>query len=102
MKNDIALTISGYGQINPSSIPHGNITTTVVTNGFIIIIIVAALLTLIYITWAGINWIMSEGDKAKITQARNKITYAIIGLIIIFFAFFIASSVARIFGLPNI
>lgn len=101
MKEHLALTISGYGQINPKGIPSGNISQTIIANSLIALMIGAALLTLAYLIWAGINWVMSDGDKAKITQARNKITYAIIGLVVIFLAFFLVSSVASLFGLPH-
>jgi bacteriorhodopsin len=101
MKNQLALTISGYGQINPKGVPSGNISGQVVANGIILLMVFAAILTLFYLLWAGINWVMSEGDKAKITQARNKITYAIIGLVLIFLSFFIAMTTARFFGLSK-
>lgn len=101
MKEQIALTISGYGQLNPKGIPSGDQSQTIIANTLIALMIGAALLTLVYLLWAGINWVMSDGDKAKITQARNKITYAIIGLIVIFLAFFLVSSVASLFGLPH-
>jgi hypothetical protein len=44
--------------------------------------ITAALLTLGYLIWGAIDWIISEGDKTKYENARNKITHALIGLAI--------------------
>ena len=32
---------------------------------------------------AGISWITSQGDKAAVEKARNQITYAAIGLLIV-------------------
>jgi len=57
----------------------------------------------------GIQWIMSGGDKAKTEEARNRITAALIGLIIVFAAWLIIILVQNVFGvsllnftIPNI
>lgn len=44
---------------------------------------VAALLVLIYLLWGAISWITSNGDSAKVQKARDQITQAIIGLIVL-------------------
>ncbi len=66
------------------SIPEGffnNISELI--NGVLrLVMIIAALLVFIYLLWGGIEWITSGGDKGKTESARNKITSAIIGLII--------------------
>jgi len=46
--------------------------------------IVAGLILLIYLLWGAIDWIMSEGDKEKLAKAQQKLTNAVIGIIIIF------------------
>jgi len=45
-------------------------------------LIVGSILTLMYLLWGGIDWIMSGGDKAKYEGARSRITAAILGLAI--------------------
>jgi len=57
----------------------GNLLGTVMS-GFMAI---AAVMVLIYLLWGGIEWITSGGDKSKTEGARNKITNAIIGLIVL-------------------
>lgn len=49
-----------------------------------IFITLAALFTLIYLLWGAFDWIVSGGEKEKLQKAQNKITNAIIGLILIF------------------
>jgi len=49
-----------------------------------IFLIVGALIAFVYLLWAGVDWITSEGDKDKLAKARNKMTHALIGLIILF------------------
>jgi hypothetical protein len=41
---------------------------------------VAAILTFVYLVYGGISWIIGGGDKAKLEDAKNRITHAIIGL----------------------
>ena len=48
-----------------------------------LVIVVAALLTLFYLIMGAISWITSGGDKGKVEEARNKITAAVIGLLIL-------------------
>ena len=59
----------------------------------------AIVLALAYLLWGGLNWISSGGDKAKLQKARMKITYAIIGLIIVFFAITIINLVGNFLGI---
>lgn len=47
------------------------------------VMVLAALLVFLYLIWGGIEWITSGGDKGKTESARNKITAAIVGLIIL-------------------
>ena len=47
------------------------------------LLIVAALLAFLYLIMGGIQWITSGGDKAGMETARNRITHAIVGLIIV-------------------
>ena len=53
----------------------GNIMTVAMT--------LAAILVFAFLIWGGIEWITSAGDKGKAESARNRITSAIIGLVIL-------------------
>ncbi len=64
--------------------------------------IVAVVLAFIFLLWGGIQWILSGGDKAKYEEARNRITAAIIGLVIVALAWLIIKLVTWFFGLPDI
>ncbi len=59
----------------------------IIGTGFNLLILAAVLLCLIYLIWGGINWMMSEGDKQKLNQAKQKLVYSIIGLVIVFMSF---------------
>ena len=51
-----------------------------------VILIAAALVALIFLIIGGIKWITSGGDKAQVESARNTITSALIGLVVVFAA----------------
>jgi hypothetical protein len=55
------------------------------------------LLALFYLIWGGLSWITSEGDKQRLAQARTRIVFAIIGLIIVFLAYLIVNIVLGFF-----
>lgn len=69
--------------------------------GFVVTIafVIAVLIALFFLIWGGIKWITSGGDKGGVESARNQIIAAIIGLIIVFLAFFILNLVLGLFGL---
>lgn len=46
-------------------------------------LILSALLAFLFLVLGGISWITSGGDKVKLEEARNKITHAIVGLIVV-------------------
>jgi cbb3-type cytochrome oxidase subunit 3 len=62
------------------------------------IVVVAALIFFFMLIIGGLKWILSGGDKAQTESARNQITAALIGLVIVFSAWAIATLVGRIFG----
>lgn len=47
------------------------------------VMVIGALLVFMYLIWGGMEWITSGGDKGKTESARNKITAAIVGLIVL-------------------
>ena len=62
-----------------------NLIATVI-NIFSVIVGIVAVIMIIY---GGFRYITSGGDSSKITDARNTILYAIVGLIIVAFAQFV-------------
>jgi hypothetical protein len=47
------------------------------------IMVIAALAAFLYLIWGAIEWITSAGDKSKLESARNKISQALVGLIVL-------------------
>lgn len=65
-------------------------------------LILAALLAFLYLILGGISWITSGGDKTGMEAARNKITHAIVGLIIVGAAWAIMVLVQSFLGIQII
>jgi len=57
------------------------------------------LLTFFFLIMGGFTWITAGGDKTKLEKARDQITNAIIGLIVVAAAYALASLIAHFFGL---
>jgi hypothetical protein len=87
------------GGTNPDPNSGGKAIGQLVSNLVGALFIAAFLLTFITLIMGGISWITAGGDKQKLENARNQITHAIVGLIIVAAAFAISSLVARFFGL---
>ncbi len=72
-------------------------------NGLIsFVMVIAAVLVFFYLIWGGIEWITSGGDKGKTESARNKITSAVIGLIVIAASYAILTLALNFLGFSNL
>lgn len=81
-------------QINNLGIPQGgpNSVAAIVRLSLDLLVLGALFICLFYLVWGGINWLMSEGEKQRINQARQKIVYAILGLAVVFVSFLIINA----------
>ena len=66
--------------------------------GFRVAIIFAIIFVFAMLILGGYGWLTAGGDKAKVEEARGRITNAIIGLAIIASAWAIVTIVANFFG----
>ncbi len=101
----IALTIPGYKIEAPNEVPTGGLSTTgedILQVGINLLFVAAIIVFLFYFLWGAIRWIASEGDKNKIQMARGKITYSILGLVIVLISFFIINAIGSFFNIKLI
>jgi hypothetical protein len=73
--------------------------TQIVSAALLLILVVAAIIFFFMLVIGGVRWITSGGDKAQTEAARNQITAALIGLVIVFAAWAIANLVEIFFGI---
>lgn len=93
---ELALSINGTPISAPSDIPTGGFADkgiNIIQAAISILFVLGIILALVFIVVAGIQWVMSSGDKQKIQSARNRLMYSIIGLIVIFLSFFIVQTI---------
>jgi TRAP-type C4-dicarboxylate transport system permease small subunit len=62
-------------------------------------VVVAAIVFFFILVIGGIRWIASGGDKAQTEAARNQITSALVGLVIVFAAWAIVALINVFFGI---
>lgn len=104
--NKLALQLPGFSPIPaPSGLkPEFTNLASVISPLLTIIFYIAGFLAFYYLVWGAFAYIMAQGNKENLAKARSKIAFAIIGLIIILMAFFIAQYAGEIFtpqkGLP--
>jgi hypothetical protein len=72
---------------------------SIISASISLILIVAAILFFFMLVIGGIKWILSGGDKGATEAARNQITAALIGLVVVFAAWAIANLIGSLFGI---
>ena len=50
---------------------------------FSFVMLIAAILVLFYLIWGAFEWITSAGDKGKLEKARQRISSAVLGIIVL-------------------
>ncbi|MBL7150718.1 hypothetical protein ISS86_02200 [Candidatus Microgenomates bacterium] len=78
----------------------GNLTLAYLLAQFLRVSLVAAgILLLVYLVITGIQWLTSGGEKTAVAAARERMTAAFIGLIIIILVIVVINLINNIFGL---
>lgn len=65
-------------------------------------VMLAGVVALFFIIYAGVKYIRSGGEQEKVKSARETLTYAIIGLVVVFLSFGIVRIIAEITGVKCI
>ena len=83
--------------------PKGNIPFTnlgeLLANALIMLFFFSAVLALIFIVVGGIQWITAGGDKIAAQSARDRITAAVVGLLIVVAAFALTLIITTVMGI---
>ncbi len=95
LRNPVLPESLGAGSVDKGGSIIGKLVSSVVG----LLFLFAFLLTLLYLIMGGLQWLTSGGDKASLEQARNKVTNAIVGLIIVAAAYAIFTLVGQFLGL---
>lgn len=63
-----------------------------------VVMLIAAILVFAMLIWGGVEWITSGGEKSKAESARNKLTAAVIGLVIIAASYALITLIVQFLG----
>jgi TRAP-type C4-dicarboxylate transport system permease small subunit len=78
----------------------GGLTVPAIISGLIrFTVVVAAIVFFFILVLGGIKWIASGGDKQQTETARNQITAALVGLVIVFAAWAIVALINTFFNI---
>lgn len=100
----LALSIGGNQIVPPAGIQHlqGGLSQSggdILRLIFSFSILAAIVAATFYIAWSGLQMIFSTGEKQKVQQARERMSYIIIGLVIVLLAFAIIRLGEALFGI---
>jgi hypothetical protein len=98
-KSDICNGIGATSGGNNCTAQGGPSVGTVVATVINILSIVVGIVAVIMIMIAGFSYVTSAGDSSKISGAKNTITYAIVGLIVVAFSQMIVKFVLHKVGI---
>ena len=82
---------------DPAKAKSGALFTSYFINLWRVMISVGSILVMVFFLWGAIEWITSGGDKSKTEIARNRITNAVIGLIILVSSFTLVGFIGKLF-----
>ena len=75
---------------------------TIVTILVTYLLPLAGILLLLYLVFAGFQYLTSGGDPKKVEMAKQKLTSGIIGFIVVFISYWLVQIVARVLDLTKI
>lgn len=97
----LALELPHFGRVdNPPglSFSGGNANLGAILSSLLnISFYIAIFLCFYFIVWGAFQYILASGNKEDLGKARARITWALMGLIFILFAYFIATYASQIF-----
>lgn len=99
----LALSVPGYGNVvdNPSGFKFTD-TNSLVSGILQLGIYVAFVLAMAWLAWGVFQYIVAGGNKENLARARARITWAIIGLVIVIIAWSLSRLVGEIFSPTNV
>jgi len=97
--NKLALQLPGGSTVNspPNFNPQFTNLASVISGLLNIAFYIAVFLAFYWLVWGAWAYLFSSGKKEELAKARSRITWALVGLIVVFLAYFIAKYTFEIF-----
>ena len=93
LQNNVKTTIDNYAKISGNAgyeTGNSNNIFNLVQTVINVFLSIIGVLLLVYILYAGYNWMTAQGEEEKVTKAKETIQRAIVGVIIIIAAYAIS------------
>ena len=90
--------VGGYNTTGDISTQAGTVE-LIITNSITVLTIVGGIMFVLYFLMGALQWVSGGGDKGKIDKAKNMMTNAAIGLIIISLSYSISWIVGKAIGI---
>ncbi|OGC81565.1 MAG: hypothetical protein A2V81_04780 [Candidatus Abawacabacteria bacterium RBG_16_42_10] len=84
---DLSVSDSGYSVLE------------LINKGIALVILLAGFLSIVFMLWGGIRFIVSGGKEDKVKSAVHTIRYAVIGLIVTILSITVINLIGRVFNL---
>jgi len=94
-----------YQELRPSggAINFNNLTLGGIINALLpFLFVLAGLSMLLFLVYGGFMLLTSGGDPKAVSSAKEKITFAIVGFVIVFISFWLVQIIGRMFGIQPI
>ena len=101
-QDDITPIRSPVSLIPPDPGQAGYFLGKFISNLVAMLLILASIWVLFQLLQGGLEWIGSGGDKTGLDNARNRITNAIIGLLIVFASWAVYLMLMQFLGIPTL
>ena len=86
------------GKFATQSAAGNLILTEMIGNFLTVALTLASVMVLIYLLWGGFDWLTSGGEKASLENAKNKLSNAIVGIVIIALSVAITLFIGNVLG----
>lgn len=86
-------TITGPEKLKPEFVNLGNLISALLQIAFYI----AVFLAFYFLIWGAYAYILSSGKKEELAKARSRVTWALVGLLVIVMAYLIAKFASEVF-----
>lgn len=84
--------INPVGKLFPLGTKLGNVLSSL----FEVIIVIAVVLSFFWLVWGAFHYLFAGGNKEELAKARNRIIWAIVGLLLVMLSFLIAQLAVQI------
>lgn len=99
MINNPALSGDLGGAGDPGSISPSDVLGRFISSWWGVAYVVAGIIFLLYLVWGGIEWAIAGSNKDRVENAKNKISNALMGLVLVAASYALIQLVGYVLGI---